>query len=626
MMLDATDQGTAPSSADKEPYLPGTQAIEWIFQHLIEIPVCLLLVSEIVVLLIGVVARYVFRHSLVWSDELAGLIFLWLAMLGAVSASRRFDHMRMTAFFLMAGPRTKRFLDVFATLGALLFLGSIVSPAWRYAVNQAVVTMPALSISDAWRASALPAGVILMAVVTILHLLRLRIRDILPPLAAMAIIVGALFAFGDGFDSLGNFNLVLFFVILFAAAVFSSIPIAFAFGLVTVGYLVLTTNVPTIVILGRMNEGMAAPLLPAIPLFIFLGLLIQTTGMAKAMVDFLASLLGHVRGGLSYALVAALYLVSGISGSKAADMAAIAPALLPEMHARGAKSGRLVALLAATGAQTETVPPSIVLITIGSVANVSIAALFTGGLLPGLVLALILCALIAWQANRNSAEKTGKLALNAIGSTFVKAIPALLLPLLIRAAVVEGVTTATEVATIGIVYVLICGPLMFQRFGWPRLWSMLVETASLAGAILFVMGAASAMAWALTQSGFASLLAQLMQEVPGGRIGFLLASAAIFVVIGSVLEGIPAIVLFGPLLFPVARAAGIHEVHYAVVVVISMGIGLFAPPFGVGYYIACTIAKISPEVGMRPMIPYLIALLLGLLILIFVPWLSIGFL
>ena len=164
---------------------------------------------------------------------------------------------------------------------------------------------------------------------------------------------------------------------------FAGVPIAFAFGLATFGYLALDHATPLPVIVGRMDEGMSHLILLSVPLFVFLGLLIEMTGMAQAMVAFLASLLGHVRGGLSYVLVGAMYLVSGISGSKAADMAAVAPVLFPEMKERGAKPGDLVALLSATGAQTETVPPSLVLITIGSVTGVSIAALFTGGLLPG---------------------------------------------------------------------------------------------------------------------------------------------------------------------------------------------------------------------------------------------------
>jgi TRAP-type C4-dicarboxylate transport system permease large subunit len=155
---------------------------------------------------------------------------------------------------------------------------------------------------------------------------------------------------------------------------------------------------------------------------------------------------------------------------------------------------------------------------------------------------------------------------------------------------------------------------------------MLVETAALSGAVLFVIGAASAMAWALTQSGFSGLLADFMRDLPGGGLTFLAVSMIAFIVLGTVLEGIPAMVLFGPLLFPIARTIGIHEVHYAIVVITAMGIGLFAPPFGVGYYMACAIGKVSPDAGIRAIVPYLVALFLGLVILALVPWLSIGFL
>src|SRR6185295_17091247 len=163
------------------------------------------------------------------------------------------------------------------------------------------------------------------------------------------------------------------------------------------------------------------------PLFVLRGLLIEMTGMAAVMVRFLANLLGHVRGGLHYVLVAAMYLVSGISGSKAADMAAIAPALFPEMEKRGADRGDLSALLAATGAQTETIPPSLILITLGSVTGISIAALFTGGLLPGAVLGLALCVLIWWRS-RGETLPPARPGGREIGRSFLIAVPALALP------------------------------------------------------------------------------------------------------------------------------------------------------------------------------------------------------
>ena len=155
---------------------------------------------------------------------------------------------------------------------------------------------------------------------------------------------------------------------------------------------------------------------------------------------------------------------------------------------------------------------------------------------------------------------------------------------------------------------------------------MLVDTAALSGAILLIIGAATAMAWALTQSGFSRDLAAAMAVLPGGQAGFLAVSILAFVVLGSVLEGIPAIVLFGPLLFPIAKQVGVHEVHYSMVVILAMGIGLFAPPFGVGYYAACAISRIHPDEGMKPIIGYMLALLIGLVAVAAIPWLSTGFL
>jgi TRAP-type C4-dicarboxylate transport system permease large subunit len=155
---------------------------------------------------------------------------------------------------------------------------------------------------------------------------------------------------------------------------------------------------------------------------------------------------------------------------------------------------------------------------------------------------------------------------------------------------------------------------------------MLIDTVSLTGAIIFIVGCATAMAWGLTQSGFSQDLARLMAGVPGGPAGFLVISIVVFVILGSVLEGIPAIVLFGPLLFPVAKQIGVHEVHYAMVVILAMGIGLFAPPFGVGYYGACAISKVDPHEGLKFIGGYMLALLSGLVIVAALPWLSVGFL
>lgn len=594
---------------------------------LVEVPAALLVVADIVVLFWGVFARFVLHRPLVWSDELASLLFLWLAMMGSVVALRRGEHMRMTALVSKGSPQRRALMEAVATSASLAFLALVAWPAWEYASDEIVITTSALEISNAWRAAALPVGIALMAVFATLRLLRVAdLKHALQALAMVAALIGVFWLAGPLFQDLGRLNLLIFFVGVAAGCVFAGVPIAFAFGLGTFGYLALTTSTPLPVIVGRMDEGMSHLILLAVPLFVFLGLLIEMTGMARAMVAFLAGLLGHVRGGLSYVLIGAMYLVSGISGSKAADMAAVAPALFPEMKKRGAKEGDLVALLAATGAQTETVPPSLVLITIGSVTGVSIAALFTGGLLPAVVLGLVLCIVVRYRYRHEDLSQVTRTPLKEVGRLLVIALPALALPFVIRAAVVEGVATATEVSTLGIAYSILAGLFVYRQFDWRRLGPMLVNTASLSGAILLIIGTATAMAWGLTQSGFSRWLAEAMGSMPGGAPMFMAVSIVAFVVLGSVLEGIPAIVLFGPLLFPIARMLGIHEVHYAMVVVLSMGLGLFAPPLGVGYYAACAIGRVNPDVGIRPIVGYMMALLMGTVVVAAIPWISIGFL
>ena len=593
----------------------------------VEVITALLVLVEIFVLLAGVTSRYIFRAPITWTDEFASLLFLWLAMLGAVVALRRGEHMRMTALVAKANPSKRAFLDTFALVAALAFLLLVVPFAFEFAHEEVIVTTPALGISSAWRASALPTGITLMLVLGLLRLATTASwRPIASSIAVVVVAAAVLIALGPVFIRLGNYDLLIFFVLLVGALVLSGVPIAFSFGLATLGYLALATTMPAVVIIGRMDEGMSHIILLSIPLFVFLGLLIEMTGMAKAMVAFLASLLGHVRGGLSYVLVGAMYLVSGISGSKAADMAAVAPVLFPEMKERGAKPGDLVALLSATGAQTETIPPSLVLITIGSVTGVSIAALFTGGMLPAVVLGVTLCMLVWWRYRNEDLSHVRRATGREIGRAFLVALPAVALPFIVRAAVVEGVATATEVSTLGILYSVIAGLVFYRQFDWRRLLPMLVETAALSGAILLIIGAATGMAWSLTQSGFSGKMAAAMTGLPGGGLTFLAISIVAFIILGSVLEGIPAIVLFGPLLFPIAKQVGVHEVHYAMVVVLAMGIGLFAPPFGVGYYAACAISRINPDEGVKPIVGYMLALVAGLIVVAAIPWISIGFL
>lgn len=614
------------------PDIAGPAARPWLLTAerwlglMVSIPAALAVLAEVCILLIGVTSRFVFNRPLVWGDELASMVFLWLAMLGAVLALWKGEHMRLTTLSARLNPRAYAVAETLAVAAPCLFLLLVIRPALNYMDDQSFVETPALGWPDSIRAAAVPTGCGLMLVFCLLRLLQHKVQDVVAVVAALGVVALLLWLGAKPIVALGNYNLLLFFVVLLGAGVLLGVPIAFSFGLATIACLLVTTTTPLEVLPGRIDEGMSSLILLAVPLFIILGQLIELTRMAEAMVAFLASLIGHVRGGLQYVLLGAMLLVSGISGAKTADMAAVAPVLFPEMRKRGLHDGEMVALLAAAGAMAETIPPSLVLIAIGSVTGVSIAALFAGGLLPGVVLAIGLAVLARRRAGSENLRGVKRAPLSTVLRTLLVALPALILPVLIRSAVVNGVATATEVSTIGIAYAVVVGIVFYRRFDVRRIFPMLVDTASLAGAILFIIGCANSMAWALTQSGFSHGLAATMAGVPGGAIGFLLISIVAFIVLGSVLEGIPAMVLFGPLLFPVARSVGVHEVHYAIVIILAMGIGLFAPPFGLGYYAACTIGRVNPDAAMLRIWPYLGVLLLGLLVVAAIPWISTGFL
>jgi tripartite ATP-independent transporter DctM subunit len=586
-----------------------------------------LVVAEVCILFAGVVSRYLLDSPLFWTDELANFLFLWLSMLGVVVALRRDGHMRLTTVANWVPPHIARWFAAVAALVVITFVLEVLLPAAQYVNMQRYVELVSLQFSDGYRVTAILVGIALAAVISLLRLMETTtLRSFGLAVLTVAGIAALLWIGRPLLLAMGFGSLIVFFVVIVAVSVAIGVPIAFAFGIATMSYLGLTSSLPLSVVVNRMDEGMSNLLLLSVPMFVFLGLLMEMAGIARVMVAFLAALVGHVRGGLSYVLLGAMYLVSGISGSKAADMAAVAPVLFPEMRRRGSHPGELAALLASSSAMSETIPPSLVLITIGSVANVSITALFTGGLLPAAVAAVALLVM-SWYRSRYMDISGGERArIGQIAWTFIIAIPGLTLPFVIRAAVIDGVATATEVSTVGVVYTALLGMFVYRQFDWRRIYPILVDTVSLTGAVMLIIGTATAMAWALTQSGFSQWLVATMATVPGGKLGFLAITAVTFVILGSVLEGIPAIVLFGPLLFPVAKAMGVHEVHYAMVIILAMGIGLFSPPFGVGFYGACAIGRVSPDDALGRMWPYLAALAVALAIVVAVPWLSIGFL
>jgi tripartite ATP-independent transporter DctM subunit len=586
-------------------------------------PLCaLLIVAEVAILAAGVLFRYAFHNALIWTDELSGILLLWLGMVGGVVAYRRREHIRITALERIVSPATRDVLDAVSSVIVLLFCVEMLPATYNLFVQETSQVTPVLNLPRSWVIAGIIVPIGLVLILAVLRLVESERRHAVPAAIAGIAISLAAVASHDVFTALGNLNLVVFFVLFVGAVVAIGVPIAFAFGAATLSYLALTTHVPLSTVADRMNEGIANLILLAVPLFILLGLLIDCSGIARRLVDAIAALVGHVRGGLNIVLVVAMYLVSGISGSKTADMAAIAPVLFPEMERRGQKRAEMIALLSTSAAMAETIPPSIVLIVVGTVVGLSIKDLFSAGLLPAVVASIALVIVALARSRHDRAELAPRRSMRAIARALWIALPGLLLPVLIRTFVIEGIATTTEVSTVGIVYTIFVGLVIYRDFDWRRVYPILIETASLSGAILLIIATATAMAWALTQSGFAQQLASALASMPGGSTGFMAASIVAFVVLGSVLEGIPAMVLFGPLLFPIAIQVGINPIHYAIVAVLAMGIGLFAPPIGVGYYAACAIGKAPANGATGRVLPYIAALAVALVLIAAFPQIS----
>lgn len=583
-----------------------------------------LLMALIVVLLLGgVVSRYVLSRPIDWIDEVVSIAFIWLAMLGAAIALHRNEHLRLTLFLDRLGPRARDFVHAFALVAVAAVLLALLGPAIEYAEAETFVTTPSLGIANAWRVASIAFGVAVMLALVLAYAARTVSR---PALLGAAALVGAAaalcHALSPQLSELGLLNIAIFLVGVVALCLVAGVPIAFCFGLGVLSFLAFTTQVPLLVVVGRMDEGMSSIVLVSVPVFVLLGCVLDATGMGKAIVDFLGSLIGHVKAGMSYVLLGSLFIVSGISGSKVSDMATVAPALFPEMKRRGHQPREMIALLATGAAMADTVPPSIVLIVLGSVAGVSIAGLFQSGFVVAMVLLAALLVLARWKARHEHAEGARRAPLRLVVRLLLIAAPALALPFLIRSAVGGGVATATEVSTIAVLYALLVGQLLYGGIGLKRLYAMLVETAALSGAILLILGTASAMAWAITQSGVVQQLSQFLTTLPGGWIAFMGVTIAVFLVLGCLLEGLPAVLLLAPIVFPIARKLGINDVHYAMVVVTAMNVGLMMPPIGVGFYVACRIGDARPDDVMGAIWPYLAALLVGVVVIAAVPAIS----
>jgi C4-dicarboxylate transporter DctM subunit len=414
--------------------------------------------------------------------------------------------------------------------------------------------------------------------------------------------------------------LIAALVVSFIAFVAIGIPIAFAMGAASVTFLLLEGRLPLALIAQRLFAGIDSFPLMAVPFFIFAGLLMDSGGISARLVTLARVLIGHVRGGLAMVVMLAEMFFSGISGSTTADVSAIGSTMIPAMRRAGYTPERAAAIVAAASSMGVLIPPCIMMVVLGSLVNISIGRLFIAGFLPSAVMVVGLMALITYQARRGILPPSELRATrSAIYAAFKDSALALLLPVIIFGGILLGVATPTEIAAIGAVYALVVSLFIYREVSWRDLYEICEQTIILTGAALLLIGLAMTFSWILASQQTPAAVAQLMSTIGGGSVGFLLLSIVIFLIAGVLLEGLPALIILMPILLPVAERVGVDPLHFGILAIGTVGVGIFLPPIGIGLLLSAGIARCSMRSVTKVFMPYLLVLILSLVIIALIP-------
>jgi tripartite ATP-independent transporter DctM subunit len=592
-----------------------------LLRGLVDAAAAFLLAADLVVVSLSVFYRYALAAPIEWADDVARGLMVAMSFFGAAGALARNENVGVAFFVERLRPQSRRLVDALAALVVLMTAGSV---AWyaialgRFTTGQ--TTGSGLPLELTFYPMGL--GALCMMVFALAQLCRRRFSDI-----AIAVIVAlALAAAAYGWRLIGPdaARTAAPMLLGFLACVAGGVPIGFALAFTALIYIWIEGALPGVIFAQQMARGIDNFVLLAIPFFILVGYLMEANGMSIRLIALLQRLIGRARGGLNVVMVLSMVIFSGISGSKMADVAAVGSVLIPAARRSRQDPGSAVALLAASAVMAETIPPCINLIILGFVANLSIGGLFMAGLAPAGLMALALIGVVILLGDGAPLREEAKISAASLGHLWRGAIVTIGLIVIIFVGFRFGVATATEISAFAALYALVVGGVAFRELGPRAAARSFINAATRSGLVLFIVAAAQSLAFVLTLQRLPQTLAQAMialsQNV--GAWPFLALSILILIVMGSILEGAAALIIFAPLLVPVAGQIGINELHFGVVLVIAMGIGLFAPPLGLGLYGACLIGGVPIEATVRPMLGYLGLLLLCLLVIAFVPGLT----
>jgi tripartite ATP-independent transporter DctM subunit len=581
----------------------------------------ILLAADLLVVCGSVLLRYLFNAPVEWSDDVARGLMVGSSFFGAASAVARAENLGVAFFVNRLPAGIRRVVDAVGGVLVVVIAGYVAFNAVKLGwITTGQTSGSGLPLE--WTFYPMGIGALLMTIFALDLFCQRPLRDMIAGIVATALIAGLYWLWDrlapDALPPSGALMAAGFFITLFGG-----LPIGFALALAALTFIWVEGTLPGVIFAQQMARGIDNFVLLAIPFFILVGYLMEANGMSVRLIELLQRAVGRMRGGLNVVMVMSMVLFSGISGSKMADVAAVGSVLIPAARRSRQNPGSAVALLAASAVMAETIPPCINLIILGFVANLSIGGLFMAGLLPAalMALALIAVSIVFGKPTQASEKIASEIPTSGLWSG---AIASLGLIFMIFAGFKSGFATATEISAFAVVYAIVIGGLVFRELGLKSAAHSFVQAATRSGLVLFIVAAAQSLAFILTLQQVPHAVGETMLQLSGthGTWLFMLLSIAVLIVMGSVLEGAAALIIFGPLLLPVAIKLGINPLHFGVVLVIAMGLGLFAPPLGLGLYGACMIGNVPIEQTVKPITGYLGLLLLCLLVIAFVPAIS----
>ncbi|MBE9557948.1 MAG: TRAP transporter large permease [Proteobacteria bacterium] len=400
------------------------------------------------------------------------------------------------------------------------------------------------------------------------------------------------------------------------------VPIGIALAGSSLIFVLVTGSVPDLVVVHRMVNGVDSFPLLAIPFFILAGNLMNSAGITNRIFAFATALVGWMRGGLGHVNIGASVLFAGMSGAAVADAGGLGTIEIKAMRDAGYDDDFAVAVTAASSTIGPIIPPSLPMVIYGVMASASVGQLFAAGFIPGLLMAVSLMAMVAWYARKRNYPRDARFDVRLIGKTFVHAFLSLMTPVIIVGGILTGVFTPTEAAIAAVAYALVLGLFVYRTLNWRRLLHVSMETIETTVIILLIVAAASIFAWILTSNRFSEQFAELLLTITENPILILLLLNLVMLVVGLFMETVAAITILVPVLLPIAMKIGVDPVHFGVIMVLNLMIGLLTPPVGMVLFVLSRVSGVSFERCSAATMPFLVPLVIVLIMITFIPQLS----